>query len=137
MRHLACDARIIPALLGADGDIIDLGRAQRLITPAMRKALIARDGGCLTPGCTIPATWTEAHHVIPWHAGGDTSIANSVLLCAHHHHQVHNGRLHIRRATPDELIEPTTLLTIRGPYRVTTPWAQAPAMTHNPTHQTT
>lgn len=122
IRHLACDARIIPALLGSDADIIDLGRAQRLVSPAMRKALIARDGGCLTPGCTIPATWTEAHHIIPWSQGGQTSITNSVLLCSYHHHQVHNGRLTIRKATPTELTEPTTLHTTHGPYRITTPW---------------
>lgn len=122
IRHLACDANIIPALLGSDADIIDLGRAQRLVSPAMRKALIARDGGCLTPGCTIPATWTEAHHIIPWSQGGQTSITNSVLLCSYHHHQVHNGRLTIRKATPTELTEPTTLHTTHGPYRITTPW---------------
>lgn len=135
IRHLACEASIIPALLGSDGDVIDLGRAQRLVSPAMRKALIARDGGCLTPGCTIPATWTEAHHVNPWSNGGTTSIANSVLLCAYHHHQVHAGRLVIRRASGEELIEPTTLLTVRGPYRVTTPWQALSDMNHNPYYQ--
>ena len=91
VRHLACDADLIPIVLGTDNRILDLGRSHRLVTPALRRALIARDGGCLFPGCNIPATWTEAHHLVEWYAGGVTSLDNLVLLCSHHHHAVHTG----------------------------------------------
>src|SRR5699024_11845233 len=68
-----------------------MGRKVRLFTPDQRRALIARDRGCAAPSCTIPAPWCDAHHVIPWKAGGSTSVANAVLLCSHHHHTVHAG----------------------------------------------
>ena len=51
----------------------------------MRRALAARDKGCSFPGCTIPPSWCEAHHVIPWRDGGPTSLTNLTLVCGHHH----------------------------------------------------
>ncbi|GAB5077943.1 HNH endonuclease signature motif containing protein [Arthrobacter sp. AD-310] len=89
LRKLACDADIIPAILGTNGEILDLGRKTRLFTPAQRLALTARDQGCAFPNCTAPAPWCEAHHITYWSHGGDTSINNGVLLCSHHHHLIH------------------------------------------------
>lgn len=89
LRKVACDADIIPALLGTDGEILDLGRKARLFTPAQRNALTARDQGCAFPNCTIPAPWCEAHHITYWSHGGPTTTANGVLLCSHHHHLIH------------------------------------------------
>ena len=91
IRRIACDADIIPAVLGGEGEILDLGRARRLFTRAQRKAITARDGGCAAPGCTIPATWCEVHHIDHWEHGGPTDVDNGVLLCSHHHHAVHAG----------------------------------------------
>lgn len=48
----------------------------------------------------MPPSWCEAHHVRPWLQGGATDLANGILLCAHHHHEVHAGRLRIERAGP-------------------------------------
>jgi len=62
----------------------------------MRRALTARDGGCAFPGCTIPAPWTEAHHITWWENGGATSIDNGCLLCSFHHHLVHRGHWQIQ-----------------------------------------
>jgi len=89
VRRLACEADILPVVLSGAGEILDLGRAQRLFTAAQRKALAARDRGCAFPGCGIPAAWAEAHHINPWQAGGGTDIANGVLLCGHHHRIIH------------------------------------------------
>ncbi|MCG2620896.1 HNH endonuclease [Arthrobacter sp. I2-34] len=91
VRRIACDADLIPVVLGGRGEVLDVGRAQRLFTPAMRRALVARDGGCAFPGCTIPAPWTEAHHIIWWEHGGTTSTDNGCLLCSFHHHLIHQG----------------------------------------------
>ncbi|WP_255218009.1 HNH endonuclease signature motif containing protein [Micrococcus lylae] len=91
IRRIACDADIIPAVLGGEGEILDLGRARRLFTRAQRKAITARDGGCAAPGCTIPAAWCEVHHIDHWEHGGPTDVDNGVLLCSHHHHAVHSG----------------------------------------------
>ncbi len=91
IRRIACDADIIPAVLGGDGEILDLGRARRLFTRAQRKAITSRDGGCAAPGCGIPAAWCEVHHIDHWEHGGPTDVDNGVLLCSHHHHAVHAG----------------------------------------------
>ena len=61
-RRLACQARIIPVVLGREGEVLDLGRSARLFSPAQRKALAIRDRECTTDGCSIPAAWCEAHH---------------------------------------------------------------------------
>lgn len=89
LRKIACDADIIPALLGTHGEILDLGRKTRLFTPAQRTALTTRDQGCAFPNCTIPAPWCEAHHITYWSHGGPTTTNNGVLLCSHHHHLIH------------------------------------------------
>lgn len=85
LRRLLCDADIVPAVLGTQSDILDVGREQRLVTPEIRRALALRDGGCAFPGCKAPEHCCEAHHIVPWWAGGRTSLENLVLLCPHHH----------------------------------------------------
>ncbi|THJ68618.1 DUF222 domain-containing protein [Arthrobacter echini] len=92
IRELACDADILPLVLGGSGQILDIGRAQRLFPPHLRRALVARDKGCAFPDCTVPATWCEAHHIVPWAAGGTTNIHDGVLLCSWHHHVLHEGQ---------------------------------------------
>ncbi|MGF9660556.1 DUF222 domain-containing protein [Arthrobacter crystallopoietes] len=90
VRKMACDADLIPIVFGGKGEVLDIGRAQRLFTPTQRRALVARDKGCAFPGCTMPAHWTEAHHIRFWKKHkGRTSVANGVLLCSFHHHLVH------------------------------------------------
>ncbi|WP_345581555.1 HNH endonuclease signature motif containing protein, partial [Tessaracoccus lubricantis] len=87
-RRLACDADIIPVVLGSDSKPLDVGRAHRMFPAAIRTALILRDGGCAFPGCTVTPRACEAHHIVPWWAGGITCLANAVLLCPHHHRLV-------------------------------------------------
>ncbi|MFJ6157604.1 HNH endonuclease [Pseudarthrobacter sp. NPDC092184] len=102
LRKMACDADIIPAVLGSHGEILDLGRKTRLFTPAQRLALTARDQGCTFPNCTIPAPWCEAHHITYWSDGGPTSTSNGALLCSAHHHLIHKEQWIIttRHGTP-------------------------------------
>ncbi|MDR6414470.1 DUF222 domain-containing protein [Pseudarthrobacter sulfonivorans] len=113
LRKLACDADIIPALLGTHGEILDLGRKTRLFTPAQRLALTARDQGCTFPNCTIPAPWCEAHHITYWSHNGPTNTGNGALLCSHHHHLIHKEQwtIHTRHGvpwfTPPRHIDPT------------------------------
>ncbi|WP_460851156.1 HNH endonuclease signature motif containing protein [Nocardioides montaniterrae] len=92
-RRLACTAKIVPVVLGGKGEILDLGRARRLYSPAQHKALRLRDKQCRAEGCSIPATWCEAHHSHPWSAGGKTDLKDGVLLCSHHHHIAHDPRM--------------------------------------------
>lgn len=74
-RRLACTAGIIPAVLGGRSEVLDLGRARRFFSRAQRKALAIEHPHCRTEGCTVPATWCEAHHVTqPWGQGGATNL---------------------------------------------------------------
>lgn len=89
-RRLACDARVVPVVLGTDGQPLDVGRASYPVTAAIWRALVARDGGCAFAGCDRPPEWTEAHHRVHWEDGGETSVQNCCLLCDHHHRVVHH-----------------------------------------------
>ena len=93
VRRLACDAQVIPAVLGGAGEVLDWGRSVRLFTPGQVKALWLRDQGCTFPGCGTPAHWCDAHHVTHWVDGGLTDLSNAVLLCGRHHTVVHRDRL--------------------------------------------
>ncbi len=83
--RLAGEGELVEVCLDRLGGICNYGRTRRLASPGQRKALAVRDGGCSFPGCTRPPAWTEVHHVIPWEAGGETSLDNTVLACGHHH----------------------------------------------------
>src|SRR6266545_4522407 len=90
-RRLACDATVIPAVLGSAGEPLDLGRAARLVSTAQRRALVLRDQGCRFPGCDRPPQWTDAHHLVPWANDDPTNLDNLVSLCRWHHSAVHEG----------------------------------------------
>jgi uncharacterized protein DUF222 len=99
-RRLGCDALIIPAVLGGASQPLDLGRAIRTVSGPLRRALILRDKGCAFPGCDRPPAWCQGHHVRYWADGGQTSLANSVLLCGFHHTAIHHRGWQVR-ITPD------------------------------------
>ncbi|MEP9383267.1 HNH endonuclease signature motif containing protein [Nocardioides cheoyonin] len=96
-RRLACTAKILPAVLDGRSEPLDLGRAKRLFTPAQRKALRLRDRRCRAEGCTVPAAWTDAHHLDPWSRGGTTDLDNGVLFCHHHHRCAHDPAYDLTR----------------------------------------
>ncbi len=89
VRNLACDAQLIPIILGGPGGSPDVGRARRTVPLGLRRSLIARDLHCQWHGCNQPPSRCDAHHVIHWANGGPTNLDNLVLLCHRHHHQLH------------------------------------------------
>jgi hypothetical protein len=125
LRRVCCDAELIPMVLGSDSEILDVGRASRLVTAGIRNALIHRDAGCVFPGCDAKPAICEAHHVIPWWAGGPTSLPNLALLCHHHHGLVEPSKYGTRdqweiRIADDglpELLPPARLDRERRPIR--------------------
>ena len=74
---------------------LNLSRKHRLVQPALRRALEARDRGCRFPGCSHER-WLDAHHVVHWADGGETSLENTLLLCSSHHRLLHEGGFAIR-----------------------------------------
>ncbi|WP_460711505.1 HNH endonuclease signature motif containing protein [Nocardioides dilutus] len=97
VRRLACTANIIPAVLGGQSEVLDLGRSRRLFSRAQRRALALRHRRCRARNCRIKAAWTEAHHLRrPWAQGGTTDLDDGTLLCCFHHHKAHDPRYETR-----------------------------------------
>ena len=115
-RRIACDCRVIPVVLGARSEPLDVGRAGYTVPTAIRRALILRDRGCAFPNCDRPHRQCATHHRQHWADGGPTSLDNTVPLCGRHHRLVHhsqwdcvmnNGRPEFR---PPGFIDPTRTL---------------------------
>ncbi|UAL29021.1 HNH endonuclease [Nocardioides rotundus] len=103
-RRLACTATLIPAVLGADSQVLDLGAARRLFNAAQRKALLLRDRICRAQGCDVSGAWCDAHHWLPWSRGGPTDLANAILLCRHHHQRAHDPDYEHTRAPDGSIV---------------------------------
>jgi hypothetical protein len=88
-KRATCDASVVRVEHAADGSVLNVGRRKRTIPPALRRALEVRDRGCRFPRCG--RRFTDAHHMQHWADGGETSLANCLLLCGHHHRLVHEG----------------------------------------------
>ena len=87
-RRLACDADILPLIMGGTSVPLDVGRQRRLFTSTLRQLIIKRDQGCAFPGCDRGPADCEVHHILSWYLGGPTSLSNGVMLCTFHHHLV-------------------------------------------------
>lgn len=122
VERLACETGMVPVGFDGDGQVVNVGREQRLFTRRQRVGLAARDGGCRFPDCDRPPSWTEAHHIDHFvRDAGRTDIADGVLLCRFHHMYVHNGGWRITRRgaryfavpppRPDLVREPVSMPT--------------------------
>jgi len=105
-RRLACDAKLIPVVLGGNSEVLDLGRSSRDCSIGLRRALHIRDRGCSFPGCDRPPKWCDAHHVKYWADGGPTEIGNMVLLCGQHHRTIHHSEWEIEMVNGMPLFHP-------------------------------
>jgi hypothetical protein len=101
-RRLACNARIIPVVLGGKSVPLDLGRTRRLHTTGQRNALATQHDSCAIGGCERPFAWTEIHHLIAWKLGGRTDLANAIPLCGYHHRRAHDDHYDLRRHATGE-----------------------------------
>jgi hypothetical protein len=107
-RHVACSGAVQRVVFDDSGRIVSLGTLERIFTHHQRKAISLRDGGCLIPGCHVPAEWCEIHHVTEHSGGGPTHTDNGALLCWHHHRTLDSSGWMIRmnNGVPE----------VRGPY---------------------
>ncbi|MGH3547458.1 MAG: DUF222 domain-containing protein [Pseudonocardiaceae bacterium] len=121
-RRIACDARVIPLVLGTRGEPLDIGRASYTVPTPTRRAVLARDGGYAFPGCSVPARWCDIHHCVHWADHGPTSIGNCVSLCGRHHRLIHHSHWRIDMTTGIPLFHPP-------------PWLGGPPR-RNPLHTT-
>jgi hypothetical protein len=103
VRRLACQAGIIPAVLGGKSEVLDLGRTRRLHSPAQRKAIAIRHQTCIVQGCTVPVEQCEIHHRRPWSQGGNTDLDDGVPGCPRHHHLFHDNTYEMTWTTNEEV----------------------------------
>ncbi|MGD7705503.1 DUF222 domain-containing protein [Microlunatus sp. Y2014] len=111
---MAAQADILPVVLTSEGQVLHLGRSQRIASKHLTHALYARDKGCSFPGCHVTPQWCERHHIHPWHRDGETNLDNMTLLCRYHHHNFerlawtcHLNNDGIPEWTPPAYIDPT------------------------------
>ncbi len=93
-RRLGCDTSLVGIVENDKEEPLSVGRKTRTISPALRRALNARDQGCRFPGCTHKR-FVDAHHIHHWAHGGETKPSNLVTLCRFHHRIVHEGGVRI------------------------------------------
>jgi hypothetical protein len=117
VRQLICAGGMQKIIFGENGEVLHLGDKERFFTAGQRKAIAARDGGCVIPGCTVPAAWSEVHHVIPWQNHGPTDIDNGVLLCWYHHHSIETSGWQIRMIRGRPQIKAPAWLDPAGAWR--------------------
>jgi hypothetical protein len=123
VRRIGCDAGITRIITGPASVPLDVGREHRTVSTGQWAALTARDRGCAFPGCTRPADWCDAHHIIHWADGGATDVDNLVLLCGHHHRVIHHSGWQVRIADDrhPEFLPPPWINADRTPRRNTRP----------------
>jgi hypothetical protein len=132
INQLRCDGDTITTLFGHHGEVLQHGKTRRLATRRQRRALAARDGGCVIPGCTVPPSRCQAHHVTPWVSEnflpGRTDLNNLALLCPFHHSTIHtsawqlvmiHGRPHV---TPPGWHDSHQIARPAGKQRTGRPW---------------
>jgi len=89
LRRLACDAVVDLAVVAPDRpDPLYVGRAARIVSGRLFRALVVRDRRCVVKGCRRRPAQCAAHHVRHWADGGLTDLDNLVLLCHQHHHDI-------------------------------------------------
>ncbi|KJC65003.1 HNH endonuclease signature motif containing protein [Agreia bicolorata] len=132
VNQLQCDGDTVTTLFGNHGEILNHGKTQRLATRRQRRALAARDGGCVMPGCTVPPSRCQAHHVVPWVSHtflpGRTDIDNLALLCSFHHSTIHSSAWQLEMIHGKPHVRPPTWLDRQrtprpvGQQRIGRPW---------------
>ncbi|MFV2091189.1 MAG: HNH endonuclease, partial [Pseudomonadales bacterium] len=98
VRRLTCDSALVTMLENDQGEVLNVGRKTRVIQSAIRRALWARDTQCQFPGCSH-TRYLDGHHIVHWANGGETKLANLVLLCRRHHRYVHEQGFVVERSS--------------------------------------
>ena len=96
VRRIACDADLVAVTRDAKGNLLNLGRKHRVVSPQLKRALLARDKCCTYPSCSHEQ-FLEAHHVMHWADGGETSLENTTMICNRHHRLLHEGGFTIHK----------------------------------------
>ncbi|SDT14762.1 HNH endonuclease signature motif containing protein [Microterricola viridarii] len=124
IEQFVCAGGLQHALIDDDGRLISLSSTDRVFNAQQRRAISLRDGGCIIPGCTIPAAWSEIHHVIAYRDGGETEVCNGVLLCWFHHRTIETSGWRILMIDGVPHVKPPPWLR-NGRTDAGTPWRRS------------
>jgi hypothetical protein len=89
---ILCDCTVARVLMQGKSEVLDVGRATRVVPLGIWNAVVARDRHCTAPGCERPPGDCQPHHIHHWTRGGETKVENLRLLCWHHHRDAHFHR---------------------------------------------
>ncbi|MET3960578.1 hypothetical protein ABIE44_000512 [Marmoricola sp. OAE513] len=95
-RRLACEAGIIPAVLGGRSQPLDVGRQSRFHTGPQRVAIALRDKGCVVKDCDKTPDQCHVHHLTAWSRGGRTTVDDAIMICGPHHRVAHDARFQMK-----------------------------------------
>ncbi len=130
---ITCDSTLGTVIVDGNGAPLDVGRSERLFTPAIRKGLAVRDGGCAHPGCGRPVSWCDAHHIIPWGSDGNDQHRQRRAAVPTPPHRHPSRRLaSLFGPRPPPLVHPTPQT---GRSRTGTPALPRPTHHDRPTHR--
>ncbi|PPL14954.1 HNH endonuclease signature motif containing protein [Microterricola pindariensis] len=124
VEQFICAGGLQHALIDDDGRLVSLSTTDRVFNAQQRRAITLRDGGCIIPGCTIPAAWSEIHHVIAYRDGGETETCNGVLLCWFHHRTIETSGWLILMIGGVPFVKPPPWLR-NGRSEAETPWRRS------------
>ncbi len=79
------------------GTVLDHGRTHYRPPAELAELVRLRDGTCVRAGCTHPARGCQLDHLVPWSAGGTTSMLGLEDLCTHDHVLKTSGEFQLRR----------------------------------------
>lgn len=116
-RHIGCHGTLHRVTFDDTGAIASLTVTDRVFNRRQRRAIAARDGGCIIPGCRVRAAWTEIHHVIEHSRGGPTDTHNGVMLCWHHHRTIETSGWEIRMVAGAPQVRPPSWIDPRRRWR--------------------
>ncbi|MFO7689741.1 MAG: DUF222 domain-containing protein [Cryobacterium sp.] len=122
VRQAICSGGSQGILFDRNDAFVKLGKKNRTFTPKQRLAISSRDGGCVIPGCDVPAYWTQIHHVKSWKKNKHTEIDNGVCLCRRHHAEIESSGWEIMMEKGRPLV--------RGPIWTDLSRTWRPAQTH-------
>lgn len=117
VKQFICTGGIQKAFFAPNGKLIGLGSPERCFTPQQRRAISLRDGGCVIPGCGIPAGWAEIHHVLEHSRGGPTHTSNGALLCWYHHHTIETSGWEVRMTDGVPYVRPPIWIDSKREWR--------------------
>lgn len=91
VRSLLGQATVMAVLTLGPWRVVNVGSKHRTLPGWLRCVLMSMHRHCRGPDCDRRASWTQAHHILPWIVGRTTDLNDSLPLCPAHHKLLDQG----------------------------------------------